>query len=182
MKKRNSKDIFAETLLELSEKMSVDRITVTMLVKESGLSAKTFYNHFPNIFALMIYIEEAEARKYHEKLLTGNYSLRDYMVDCLHLYSSLRRFMRNAFDNTSGAEAFEKLHADLCYRLTLEFLLKQSHLETVPMEVDFALRMYIYGMVKVFHDYFYGDCKMTETEFVDNCLGNMPKRLGSYFV
>lgn len=180
MKKRNTKDIFAETLLELAEKLSVDRITVTLLVKESGLSAKTFYNHFPNIYALMSYIEEDQARKFHEKLMTGEYNYRAYMEDCLHMYSALRRFMRNAFDNTSGAESFEKAHAEISFQLALEFLLKRNHLETVSEEVDFALRMYIYGMVKVFHDYIYGDCRMTESEFVDNCLGNMPERLRAY--
>lgn len=182
MKKRNSKDIFAETLLELSDQMPIDRITVTLLVKESGLSAKTFYNHFSSIYALMSYIEEDQARKFHEKLMTGEYSFSNYMEDCLHQYATIKRFIRNASDNTSGPEAFEKLHAETSYKLTLEFLLKQNRLETVPEEIDFALRMYIYGMVKVFHDFFFGDCKMTEAEFMKNCLENMPERLRPYLI
>ena len=42
MKKRTSKQIFAETFLDLSRELPVDKITVKKIVEESGLSLKTF--------------------------------------------------------------------------------------------------------------------------------------------
>ena len=38
IKKRSSKEIFAETLLALSETMPMDKITVRQIAEESGLS------------------------------------------------------------------------------------------------------------------------------------------------
>lgn len=58
MKKRTSKQIFAETFLELSRELPIDKITVKKIVEESGLSLKTFYNHFSDKYSLMLYIEE----------------------------------------------------------------------------------------------------------------------------
>ena len=46
MKKRTSKEIFSEALLELSRTTPVDKITVKQIVEASGLSLQTFYNHF----------------------------------------------------------------------------------------------------------------------------------------
>ena len=54
MKKRTSKQIFAETFLELSRELTIDKITVKKIVEESGLSLKTFYNHFPDKYSLML--------------------------------------------------------------------------------------------------------------------------------
>ena len=38
MKKRTSKQIFAETFLELSRELPIDKITVKKIIEESGLS------------------------------------------------------------------------------------------------------------------------------------------------
>ena len=56
LKKRTSKQIFAETLLELSKRMPVDKITVKQIVDESGLSLQTFYNHFLDKADLILWI------------------------------------------------------------------------------------------------------------------------------
>ena len=58
MKKRTSKQIFAETFLELSRELPIGKITVKKIVEESGLSLKTFYNHFSDKYSLMLYIEQ----------------------------------------------------------------------------------------------------------------------------
>ncbi|MDO4865867.1 MAG: TetR family transcriptional regulator [Clostridia bacterium] len=182
MKKRTTKEIFAETLLELANRMPVSKITVTLLAKESGMSAKTFYNHFPNIYALMAYIEEEQANQIQQKRLSDNYNYMDYLRDGLKLYESLKVFLRNAFENVYGTESFERIHAETAYKTTLAFLLRRSGLSEVSKEVDFSLRIYVFGLVKVHFDYVFGRCGMTEEEFLENCEANMPLILRPYLL
>lgn len=48
MKKRSVEEIFVATLLDLSVRMDLDKITVRKIVEESGLSQQTFYNYYKN--------------------------------------------------------------------------------------------------------------------------------------
>ena len=182
MKKQKTKDIFAGTLLELAEKVPMNRITVTMLVKESGLSSKTFYNHFANIYELMSYVEMSEASRLQEKVMDPGYTYREYLKDGLHLYSSIQSFIKNASQNTSGAESFEKLHAETAYMTTRSFLLKRNHMSAVSEELDFALRLYAFGLVEVYAIYFSGQYQMNDEEFLDHCISNMPSVLQGYLL
>ena len=48
----SSKEQFAQSLVELSRKEPFHKITVEMIVEASGLSKRTFYNHFADKYDL----------------------------------------------------------------------------------------------------------------------------------
>ena len=75
MKKRTSKDIFADTLLALAKQEPLERITVKQIVEESGLSLQTFYNHFHNKNELIIWIHRRVGERTLAKIEKGSYSL-----------------------------------------------------------------------------------------------------------
>lgn len=81
MKKRASKEIFAETLLELSKHTSVDKITVKQIVEESGLSLQTFYNHFTDKADLILWIHKSEFDRLLAKLGKNGYTCRDLTME-----------------------------------------------------------------------------------------------------
>lgn len=71
MKKRTSEEIFAETLLELSREMPLDKITVKRIVEESGLSLQTFYNHFKDKYELVLWIHKSEGDRTMAQVSAG---------------------------------------------------------------------------------------------------------------
>lgn len=182
MKKRTSKEIFAMTMLALSRSIPIDKITVTKLVEESGLSSKTFYNHFQNKSELMIYIEESEADRLHKKLEENNYSFHDYLMDGLIYYRKIRHFIRNAVNHTSGNEDYGRLRAESAFKDLYTFLLKMNHLEKVNKQITFALRLYVFGLVEMYGQHVLVDSSLSDDQFIEYCKECMPEILKPYLL
>lgn len=49
----DGRKIIKETLLRLSDKMSIEKINVSVLVKEAGISRTLFYYYYEDMFALL---------------------------------------------------------------------------------------------------------------------------------
>ena len=71
MYKTSVKDAIAASLLDLSQKKSVQKITVKMITDNCGFSRKSFYNNFDSKYELVIYIfisnTESIIEEYAEK-------------------------------------------------------------------------------------------------------------------
>ena len=46
MKRKTTKEILAESFLELAENKRIDKIRVSDITSNCGMTAPTFYNHF----------------------------------------------------------------------------------------------------------------------------------------
>ena len=182
MKKRTSKQIFAETFLELSRELTIDKITVKKIVEESGLSLKTFYNHFPDKYSLMLYIEQVESDRLREKLSEGDMTFYDYLRAGVEYYREIKHFLSNAFEDTQGADSFMKIHAEEACRSLLELILKKNGLTEIPADILFAERLYANGLVSSFYDYHFGKNDLTEEEFIRYCEECIPEKLRPYLL
>ena len=182
MKKRTSKQIFAETFLELSRELPIDKITVKKIVEESGLSLKTFYNHFPDKYSLMLYIEQMESNRPYAKLSECDLTCQEYRKEGIVYYRKIKHFLSNAFENTQGADSYAKMHAEEACRSILAFIQKKNDLKEIPADVVFAERFYANGLVSSFFDYNFGNNKLTEEEFICYCVECIPKKLRLYLL
>lgn len=63
IEKPSSKKVLADSLMELSRKYSINKITVDMIVKNCGYSRKTFYNNFSDKYDLAYWIFETNSNK-----------------------------------------------------------------------------------------------------------------------
>lgn len=182
MKKRTSKQIFAETILELSRELPIDKITVKKIVEESGLSLKTFYNHFPDKYSLMLYIEQRESSRLHAKLSDGALTFQEYLSEGIEYYRKIKHFLSNAFENTKGADSYAKMHAEEACRSILAFIQKKNDLTEIPADVVFAERFYANGLASSFFDYNFGENKLAEDEFIRYCIECIPEKLRPFLL
>ena len=117
VRKRKSKELFAEALLTLARTEQADRITVKQIVEASGLSLQTFYNHFHDKEDLVLWIhrrggERALARlegkrcTFHD--LT-NESIRFFSQNANYLRVSMGGGMVNAYAEISAESAYDFL-------------------------------------------------------------------------
>ena len=182
MKKRTSKQIFAETFLELSRESPIDKITVKKIVEESGLSLKTFYNHFSDKYSLMLYIEQMESNRLHAKLSDGDLTFHEYLRSGVEYYRKIKHFLSNAFENTQGADSYMKMHAEEACRSILAFIQKKNDLTEIPADIVFAGRFYANGLASSFFDYNFGDNKLGENEFIRYCEECIPEKLEPFLL
>ncbi len=177
LKKRSSKEIFIETFLELAKTNPVDKITIRMIVENSGLSSKTFYNHFQNRQDLMLYVEQSETNQMYHMLENESLSFHDFLIKGISFYSEIVFFLINAFDNTSGTDSFERIHEEQAYHAILGYVLRLNKIEELDDYMKAVLRLYVYGLVEMFYRFAIKEIKMSKDEFVDFCEENMPQKL-----
>lgn len=182
MKKRSSKEIFEETIIELSNNIPMNKITVKMIVEESGLSLQTFYNYYKDKAELVLSIHKNEGNKIMEKLDKEQISFREVIIENAKFYLKYKNFMLNAIKNTSGQDSYALLSADNAYNIFRRYLLKKRNIEKLPADIDFYLKMYTCSNVMM---YAYWVENMEETsveEFADLILEGMPKKLSDYIL
>lgn len=182
MKKRTSKEIFVETLLEISRDTPVDKITVKRIVEESGLSLKTFYNHFPDKYALFIYVEEAKACQLYADMEKEECTFREFLQIGVLINETLKNFINNAIENTSGQDFYGKKHVESAYSAISRFILKRNGLEEIPEDIAFALRLYAFGLVIMMTEYSLCNNGMNKEVFLQYCEENMPEKLKHYLL
>ena len=142
MRKRSSKQIFAETLLELSKYKTVDKITVQQIVDESGLSLQTFYNHFKDKADLILWIHKSKFEELLSKLGKNSYTFPDLIAENIRFYSDHKDFMWNALNHTHGQDSYWKVSAETGYRMVRAYIIEKNNLEDLPEDLDFYLKAY----------------------------------------
>ena len=174
------KKILANALLNLCHKQSLQSITVSQLLKETGVSRQTFYNHFKDKNDLICYIYDTyivpdfdehhmdidfyesllqtfqNIKKYHKFMkqacqIEGQNCLKDYIVE--HCQQFDLKWHQNLYGSDPMPDDLKFAtiyHANASSSMTLSWILSNM---PVPCEeiVDMIVQMRGLGMDKLFH-------------------------------
>lgn len=75
------KRIIGSSFLELSEKKSINKITIANIVENCELTQPTFYRYFKDKYDMMIWIYVNEIGKSFEKIGTDKHEWKDTIID-----------------------------------------------------------------------------------------------------
>ena len=182
MKKRTSKQIFAETLLELSGHKSIDKITVQQIVEESGLSLQTFYNHFKDKADLILWIHKSKFDELLEKLGKDGYTYHDLTLENIEFYVKHKDFMWNALTHTHGQDAYWRTSAENAYRVLHAYILKRHGLSQLPEDIDFYLKIYSFASPYIYAEWAFHMPDTPPELFASYVEGAMPEPLKKYLI
>ena len=182
MKKRSSKQIFAETLLELSKQKTVDKITVQKIVDESGLSLQTFYNHFKDKSELILWIHKSKYDELLGKLGKNGYTFRDLTMDNIRFYEEHKDFMWNALNNTHGQDSYLKAFQEDTYKVVRQVILERCSLSDLPQDIDFYLKMYCVTAAYMYSEWAFHMNDTPPEIFAEYIEGSMPEPLKKYLL
>ena len=174
------KKILANALLNLCQKQSLQSITVSQLLKETGVSRQTFYNHFKDKNDLICYIYDTyivpdfdehhmdidfyesllqtfqNIKNYHKFMkqacqIEGQNCLKDYIVE--HCQQFDLKWHQNLYGSDPMPDDLKFAtiyHANASSSMTLSWILSNM---PVPCEeiVDMIVQMRGLGMDKLFH-------------------------------
>ena len=182
MKKRTSKQIFVETLLEIAKHRSIDRITVQQIVKESGLSLQTFYNHFRDKSDLILWVHKSKFDELLAKLGKNGYSYRDLTLENIQFYIEHKDFMKNALDNTHGQESYWRTSAKNAYKVLYEHILKHHGLYALPEDINFYLKIYCFAAPFIYSEWAFNMKNTPPEVFAKYVEEAMPEPLRKYLL
>lgn len=128
---------FAEELKKMMQTTPLDEISVVALSNKCGVSRKTFYYHFRDVYDLLtlVFLDEKNA------LLTNNVSTnKDLITSIFNYYLRNSKFV-DATLNSAGKDLFQEFIFNYCYQVILNNFLnniQDSKLITSNEKKDIA--------------------------------------------
>ena len=145
MIRKTTKEILAESFIELAASKAINRISVVDIVENCSLTKPTFYRYFKDKYDLIAWIYVREAQKIVDKIGKNGYLWRDTILDGLRYYEKNRKYMVNALIHTSGRESFinQINEADIGF-ITAE-IKKMLKDDKIPDDLSAMVKIYCYG-------------------------------------
>lgn len=106
MNRKTTREILAESFLELVERKSINKITITNITDNCHMSQPTFYNHFHDKYDLIVWIYVTRGAEIMGQIGADGYQWKDALVDGAKYFIRERDFVINAFKHTSGHDSF----------------------------------------------------------------------------
>ncbi|MBQ8700300.1 MAG: TetR/AcrR family transcriptional regulator C-terminal domain-containing protein [Acidaminococcaceae bacterium] len=177
--RQTTKEVLAASIMELAKTKSVDKISVKEIVKNCGLTATTFYNHFQDKYQLLAWIYNRNI----EELLADTKSPINWQAALIAFCTPLqenRAFYKNVLKNTAGQTSFRYQTNDYAIALWMEYIRKREGWQEVPDEISFYFRFYMRALSEAINDWFLDGEKMPVEELAARIDVAMPEPLKPY--
>ena len=117
MKRKTTKDILAESFLELINDKRISKITINDITSNCGMTQPTFYNYFKDKYDLIAWAYTSDTGKIMGRIGEQGYEWRDTLYDGARYFDKNRSLVVNALKHTGGRDAFmrqmERINIDL---------------------------------------------------------------------
>lgn len=178
-----TKALFADSLMAMLEKKTLEKITVKDLVKDCGLTRQTFYNHFYDIYALVewIYLRETE------KALAGNKDYDTWQQGFYQLLIAIRKnkvLVRNTYRSVNR-DSLERYMYAVIYDQILAVVERQAAEMTVEQKhKEFIAHFYSLAFIALISEWIRDGMKEKPEDIVDQTVvlirGDFEKALKKY--
>ena len=173
---QTTKELLAESLKDLSNAKSVDKITIKELTKNCGLTSPTFYNHFRDKYDLAAQICNRRVEAVVNQLgasLTFEEVLRRWM----EILFEDEIFYRNALKNFVGQNSFRYATNDYAINLIADWIKTWHALDELSPEIFFCIKFFMRGVSDIVNDWALSKCKRSPREMAKFFVTAMPAPL-----
>ena len=173
MKRKNAKEILAESFQEIAEKKPVDKITVPEIVENCGYSKTTFYRLFRDKYDLMAWDYTRRHMGIMNQTERADYPWESTLTDGARLFNEQRDYLRNLLLHTTGYDSFERYMKTLHFESLKKVVLGLFGAEELDVKTEMYVRTYCQGTVDLTCDWILGLYDVTPEELAEvyeNCL------------
>lgn len=174
--KQTTKDLLAESLKDLANFKSVDKITIKELTQNCGLTSPTFYNHFRDKYELMAWI-------YNQKVEAAmkNFGVTDSFEDVVRKWMEIvqedENFYRNVLKNAVGQNSFRYSTNDHAINLLADWIKSHHALDDLELTICFSLRFYMRAVSESVNDWCLGKWDCSPRDMAKFFVEAMPEPL-----
>lgn len=178
-----TKKALVESLKDLLAEKPVDKITVSELTEKCGISRMTFYYHFKDIYDLMEYACNTEAKK----VLAGNYTYDTWQQGFLQIFEVVKEYkplIINAYRCLPKGQ-IETYLDEITYRLLVNVVNETAkNKEVSEKDKAFIANFYKHAFVGIVLDWIGNGMKEEPKDMVDSISklmqGNFARALDAY--
>ncbi len=178
---RSTKELLAESIRELSEHKNIRKITIQDIVDNCGLSTATFYRHFRDKYALIIWDFSQNIGKIISDAGRRNASSREILMDIVRFYDSEKEYLTNLLLHTSGYDSFSRSARVILYDYAADSIRGATHSEDLETETELYLRVYICGSVQLLYNWVMGSIEASAEMIANVLYRSIPDPLQIYY-
>ena len=161
-----TKRAIAAAFQELLGTMSLDKITVAAVAKKTGINRQTFYYHFHDIHALLLWIYRDSVEQALDTAESRN-DMRCALFTCLNQLKANREFVTRTMHGLDAPFMY-RFAIDVVVDFTKTFVEEMARgIDISKEDLDLVTRFYTVGLVGTIHDW------------VSNGMHEEPERLAT---
>ncbi|HAH76266.1 MAG TPA: hypothetical protein DCL62_08950 [Kandleria vitulina] len=173
----NMKRIIGSSFLELSEKKSINKITIANIVENCELTQPTFYRYFKDKYDMMIWIYVNEIGKSFEKIGTDKHEWKDTIIDGVVYFRENKKFLINALKHTSGRDSFLWQMSKMNIEFMENEIKKEMHTKEFPKDLSILIKIYCYGTIQFLCEWLIEDIPLDPNELASLLEKSIPEDL-----
>lgn len=180
MKRMTTKELLAESFLELAEKKPINKITIADIVGNCEMTQPTFYRYFKDKYDMIAWIYVIEVAKNIDKIGQDGYVWKNTLLDGMRFYEENRSFMVNALKHTSGRDSFLFQMADMNIGIIENEIKKKLGKDKLPKELSVIAKIYCYGTNQYLYDWLIDETELSYEQVADLMEKSIPEALRPY--
>ena len=166
-----TKRMLAQSLIRLLNQEPLSAITVQKIADGCGVNRQTFYYHFPDIYGLLEWIFEEDARR----LLGGDVTYASWKEKFLELFRHLQEYRvpaRNIYHSISRTQLVRYLRTVTTpvVREVAESLMDRDGLSLSPEDLNLVIAMFQWTFVGLALDWLDGLIDETYENHLDKAM------------
>ena len=174
--RQTTKELLAESLKELAQIKSVDKITIKELTKNCGLTSPTFYNHFHDKFEVMAWIYNQKVEASLKNFGRGD-SFEDVVCKWMEIVREDEIFFLNLLKNAVGQNSFRYTTNDHAINLLEEWIKNRYALDALSPEISFCIKFFMRAVSEFISDWALGNSECSPREMAKFFVTAMPTPL-----
>ncbi len=180
MKRKTTKELLAESFLELAETKRIDKIRISDITDNCGMSQPTFYHHFKDKYDLIVWIYIHQSGEIMSKIGKNGYSWRNTLLDGARYFAENREYFINALKHTSGQDSFMNYLQKVNSNLLVTEVRKKLMTEHIPDELYGMICIYIYGTVQHMLEWLLDGMRLSPEQVAEIWEKSLPEPLKQY--
>lgn len=181
MKRMTTKEILAESFLELTETKRIDKIRVSDIASNCGMTAPTFYNHFRDKYDLIVWVYMRDVEPFLSRIGESGHEWKDILREAAGYYWNNKGFVINALIHTSGQDAFLALVHKYNTDYMVAAVRKKIMTEHLTDEITGLIKVYVYGTANLMLEWLLGLNSYSEEQIVEIWYNSLPEMLREYY-
>mgnify|MGYP001008414262 CR=1 FL=1 len=174
----NTKDILANSLIELSKIKSFEKITINDIVLNCSTTRQTFYNYFHDKYDVINFIYTKHADKCYLHF-GNNYTWYDACLKVLNTMLEEKYFYTNVI-NFDGQNSILQIIFTHGYKNCINVIKKMDNTNSVDQKLEFKLKFYFYGIIRTGEEWVKGGMVLSPNELAKYIVDCMPMELYKY--
>lgn len=182
-KAQRTKEALGESYRRLISEKPASKITVTDIADGCGVTVPTFYNHFKDKYALIVWIYVNDSTRIMEKIGSDGYEWKDTLLDAMRYFSENRDFVINALAHVNGETQFMNVMEEVNIGLlNNEIRKKLRPEEDIPEDVSALVKLYCLGTVRYAYGWLIDNGSVSPEKVADIFIDALPNRLRYYLM